>query len=274
MWSSPKFLGLHADPPPWLRRVLAILPFILLVGLYLHFSNLRLQENEQDKLLPSAMQMVDAAKMMAFEEDKRSGQVLLWADTLASLRRLGLGMISAAFVGLFVGLFTGLFRGFGALLTPFMTFVSIVPPLAILPILFITFGVDEFAKIVLIFIGTFPVITRDIYASTKSFPVELLTKSKTLGATSTEVALRIVLPQLFPKLLETIRLTLGSAWLFLIAAEAIAATEGLGYRIFLVRRYLAMDIIIPYVLWITLLGYLIDFLLQKFITWRYPWHQR
>ena len=58
------------------------------------------------------------------------------------------------------------------------------------------------------------------------------------------------------------RLSMGSAWLFLIAAEAIASTEGLGYRIFLVRRYLAMDVILPYVVWITLLAVFADLALR------------
>ena len=65
----------------------------------------------------------------------------------------------------------------------------------------------------------------------------------------------MVIPQTLPRRSCGLRLTLGPAWLFLIAAEAIAATDGLGYRIFLVRRYLAMDVILPYVAWITLLAY-------------------
>ena len=65
------------------------------------------------------------------------------------------------------------------------------------------------------------------------------------------------MPQVMPRLIDTVRLALGGAWLFLIAAEAIASTEGLGYRIFLVRRYLAMDVILPYVAWITFLGFAI-----------------
>ncbi len=65
--------------------------------------------------------------------------------------------------------------------------------------------------------------------------------------------------------------TLGSAWLFLIAAEAIASTEGLGYRIFLVRRYLAMDVILPYVIWITLLAYTMDWLLRTARARLFPW---
>ena len=74
--------------------------------------------------------------------------------------------------------------------------------------------------------------------------------------------LRVVLPQLL-RLLTSLRLLLGSAWLFLISAEAISSTAGLGYRIFLVRRYMAMDVIIPYVLWITLLAWLMDLALRQ-----------
>ena len=80
-----------------------------------------------------------------------------------------------------------------------------------------------------------------------------------------------VLPQVMPRLLSAVRLSLGSAWLFLIAAEAIAATDGLGYRIFLVRRYLSMDVILPYVLWITLLAFFLDFALRKLSLWAFPW---
>ncbi|MGM0616339.1 MAG: ABC transporter permease, partial [Pseudomonadota bacterium] len=75
-----------------------------------------------------------------------------------------------------------------------------------------------------------------------------------------------------PRLLNATRLALGTAWLFLIAAEAIAAQEGLGYRIFLVRRYLSMDIILPYVAWITLLAFLLDQLLAWTSRLAFPWY--
>ncbi|THB83107.1 ABC transporter permease, partial [Pantoea allii] len=68
-----------------------------------------------------------------------------------------------------------------------------------------------------------------------------------------------------------VRLLLGSAWLFLISAEAISATAGLGYRIFLVRRYMAMDVIIPYVIWITLLAWLMDLALRQLHKACFPW---
>ena len=76
-----------------------------------------------------------------------------------------------------------------------------------------------------------------------------------------------------PRLLIALRLVLGSAWLFLIAAEAIASTDGLGYRIFLVRRYLAMDVILPYVVWITLLAWLMDLGLRRLTQLAFPWFE-
>jgi NitT/TauT family transport system permease protein len=82
---------------------------------------------------------------------------------------------------------------------------------------------------------------------------------------------RVILPQMWPRLIDAVRLSLCSAWLFLIAAEAIASTEGLGYRIFLVRRYLAMDVIIPYVLWITTLAFAMDWGLKLLRSRVFPW---
>ena len=85
------------------------------------------------------------------------------------------------------------------------------------------------------------------------------------------MVIRVVLPQMWPRLIDALRLSLGSAWLFLIAAEAIASTEGLGYRIFLVRRYLAMDVILPYVAWITLLAFGMDWLLRLVRAKAFGW---
>ncbi|NPE61398.1 ABC transporter permease subunit, partial [Dickeya dadantii] len=89
---------------------------------------------------------------------------------------------------------------------------------------------------------------------------------------SGQILWRVILPQLMPRLLDAVRLSLSSAWLFLIAAEAIAATEGLGYRIFLMRRYLAMDVILPYVAWITALAFLLDVLLRVISRRGWPWY--
>jgi NitT/TauT family transport system permease protein len=133
----------------------------------------------------------------------------------------------------------------------------------VLPILFIVLGLGELAKVVLVVIGIAPFLVRDTALRVQELPEEQLIKAQTLGANSWQIVTRVVLPQILPRLLDAVRLSLGAAWLFLIAAEAIAATDGLGYRIFLLRRYLAMDVILPYVGWITLLAFLFDIALRR-----------
>jgi NitT/TauT family transport system permease protein len=272
MTKAPRFWGIHARSGRLLAWVLAVIPFALVLGAYLIASDTRHRENPSDKLLPAFSQMAGAVKRMAFTKDKRSGEYLMLKDTKASLGRLLTGVAVAAVASLLLGINMGLFPGMRAGLAPFITFISMVPPLAILPILFITLGVDELAKVSLIFLGTFPMITRDTYLATRKLPVEQITKALTLGASQLDLVYRVVLPQVLPRLIETVRLSLGAAWLFLIAAEAIASTDGLGYRIFLVRRYLAMDVILPYVLWITALGFTLDWLLRVLLRWRFSWY--
>jgi len=252
---------------------LAILPFALLLALYLTHSAQRLELNPNDKLLPSFAQMSAAVERLAFTPDKRSGDYLFWQDTASSLKRLGTGLAIAAVAGLCLGIVAGTLPLFSAPLSPLLTVLSMVPPLAILPILFIVFGLGELSKVMLIVIGITPILARDLEQRAREIPRELLIKAQTLGANTWTLILRLVLPQLMPRLLISLRLVLGSAWLFLIAAEAIASTDGLGYRIFLVRRYMAMDVILPYVAWITLLAWLMDYLLRRLTQLLFPWYE-
>lgn len=250
---------------------MSLLPFILVVCAYLFYSHARLLQNPGDKLLPSPTTIAATVHRYAFEEDERSGDVLWWTDTWASLERLLTALAISAIIGLSLGLAIGVIPYLRAAIAPFVAAVSLIPPLAILPILFIVAGLGELAKVMLIIIGVAPVIVRDLAMRAGELPNEQIIKAQTLGASTWQLVVRVVLPQLWPRLLDALRLCLGSAWLFLIAAEAIASTEGLGYRIFLVRRYLAMDLILPYVAWITLLAFSMDWLLKTLRTKAFPW---
>lgn len=253
--------------------MLGALPFLILLITYLVASHARLETNPTDKLLPSLTSLADAIHRVAVEPSRRTGQIVLWVDTASSLTRLLLGLGFSALCGLLFGIATGIIPYVRSTLAPLINVLSMIPPLAILPILFITFGLGETSKVVLITLGIAPFIMRDLALRVGELPAEQLIKAQTLGASSWQLILRVVLPQMLPRLIDAVRLSLGPAWLFLIAAEAIAATDGLGYRIFLLRRYLAMDIILPYVAWITLLAFLMDFLLRRLSAWLYPWYQ-
>lgn len=267
----PRLRLVNARPSRTTALFLGALPFAAVALAYVIASANRLAANPNDKLLPSPAQMWGAFHDLAAIPDKRSGDLILWADTAASLMRLFGGVGIATLIALALGIAIGFVPRVRALLAPFVTVVCVIPPLALLPILFIVLGLGEAAKITLIAVGVAPVMVRDVANRVMEVPQELISKAQTLGANTWTMVLRLVLPQVMPRLITCVRLALGPAWLFLIAAEAIASTEGLGYRIFLVRRYLSMDVILPYVAWITLLAVVTDWLLVRASHAFFPW---
>ena len=265
---------INRTPGVALAAALAALPFVLVFVAYSIGSEIRLAENPSDKLLPAPSTIAATAERLFTEPDRRSEKILLWHDTAASLTRLFLGVGIAATLGLILGLLIGLLPYVRATLAGFVAVVSMIPPLAILPILFIMFGLGELSKVMLIIIGILPFLIRDMSQRVLEIPREMIVKAETLGASSLVIATRVALPQVLPRLIQSVRLSLGPAWLFLIAAEAIASEQGLGYRIFLVRRFLAMDVILTYVIWITLLAFLMDLILRQLSRRLFPWAEQ
>jgi len=264
---------INLKPSRTTALILALLPFVALVVAYMLGSAARLADNPSDKLLPALATMADTIHRMAFVPDVRTGEYLLWSDTLASLGRLFAALGISTVIALVFGMVVGMFPYIRALLAPVFAAISMVPPLALLPILFIVLGLGETSKITLIVIGVAPIMIRDLALKVLELPREQTVKAETLGANSWQIALRVVLPQILPRLITCLRLQLGPAWLFLIAAEAISSDSGLGYRIFLVRRYLSMDVIFPYVIWITLLAVVTNLLLDLLRIRLFPWSE-
>jgi len=245
--------------------------FVLAIIAYAITAHVRHKENPKDKLVPTISQIIDGFQRVAFEPDRRTDEYRLVLDTVASLKRF---LISLAFLVLAVllGLYMGLFPLVNQVFHFFVLFFDKIPALALLPILFIVFGLGEVSKIALILLGVFPTIVLDTCLRVEGLPRQQLIKARTLGSSNTQIAYRVVLPQILPAVLDTIRLNFKAMILFLIAGESLAATAGLGYRIFVVRRYIAMDIIIPYVLWMSLLAFLADYLVQLWVRKRYTWN--
>lgn len=262
---------INRTPGIALRAALIALPFVLAFGAYTIASDIRLAANPSDRLLPAPSTILATAERLFTQADRRSERILLWHDTAASLIRLGLGVSISAAMAAVLGVMIGLLPHVRAALAGFVAVLSMIPPLAVLPILFITFGLGELSKVVLIIVGIAPFLIRDVSQRVLDVPREMIVKAETLGASSLVIALRVVLPQMLPRLIQSVRLSLGPAWLFLIAAEAIASEQGLGYRIFLVRRFLAMDVILTYVIWITCLAFLMDLALRKLSARLFPW---
>jgi len=253
--------------------LLGATPILLLLLLYLLLAANRHALNPMDKILPLPVGMAQAMSDLLFTPDQLTGHLLFWADTLASLQRLSIGLGIATAAALLVGVVLGVLPPVRATFGPLVTSIAVIPPIALLPILFIALGLGETAKVALIVIGIAPVMVRDIAAHVAAIPREQIIKAQTLGASSWQIMIRVALPQAMPRLFHAVRLALGPAWVFLISAEAIASDVGLGYRIFLVRRYLSMDVIIPYVIWIALLAIAMDAAFAILGRRMFPWAQ-
>src|SRR6185369_10797458 len=246
-------------------------PIAIAIVIYMVFSAARSEANPNDKVLPTFLAMAQAAWRLFTQVDPRTGEITALADTTASLWRLGIGVGIATLSTLIIGIALGVVPLVRAALGPIVTIIAVIPPIAVLPILFIALGLGEASKIALIAIGIAPYMIRDLAGHVAGRPSEQFLKAQTLGASTWQLTLRVALPQALPRLIDSLRLSMGPAWVFLISAEAIASDVGLGYRIFLVRRYLSMDIILPYVAWISLLAILTDWALLTISRKAFPW---
>jgi NitT/TauT family transport system permease protein len=277
----------HIDAQPG-RLASLTLSWILFatgVGLYFYTAHARHIDNPDDKVVPGLRQLAtgigDAFLKPDAEEDtppapdnaslrQRLFSSMLWTDTEASARRFGwsiLLLIPAVLLGLHMGMFPVV----GQFFLRFILFFDKIIALSVLPILFIAFGIDELSKIMLIVIGVTPTIILDTFNLTKSVPREQIVKGLTLGAHDFGVTYRIVLRQIMPRILNSIRLNLKAIMLFLFAGEMIASQDGLAFRIALLRRHMEMGVIIPYVLWVALLLFLVDLAMRLLNRTLHPW---
>lgn len=264
---------------------LSWLLFAIGISLYLFTARARHLENEEDRIVPTLRQLsagfVRAAVTPAEEDDtsdlgdhpswlQQISHGMLWKDTAASGRRF-LISLALMFPAVFLGLQMGAFPWVDRCFSRFVLFFDKIIALSILPILFIAFGIGELAKIMLIVIGVGPTIVMDSLNLTRSVPAEQIVRGFTLGAGDFGVTYRVILPQIWPRVLNSIRLNLKAIVLFLFAGEMIASQDGLAYRIALMQRHMGMDVIIPYVLWTALLLYLVDLSIRVAIKLTNPW---
>src|SRR5215467_14346442 len=274
---------IHARPNRPVAALLSWSLFVLGIGLYFYVSLARHRENPEDRVMPTITQMARGmynAALQPAEDDEQQAQggnlaqrffaSMLWKDTRATTRRFFYAML-LLIPAVLLGLHMGLFPYVGMFFLRFILFFDKIVALSLLPILFIAFGIDELSKIMLIVIGVTPTIILDTFNLTRGVPDEQVVKAFTLGAGDFDVAYRVVLKQIAPRVLNSIRLNLKAVMLFLFAGEMIASTDGLAYRIALLRRHMGMDVIIPYVLWVALLLFLVDLGMRLTNRWLHPW---
>ena len=279
------FLRINAAPNRLTMGMMSWVLFAAGISLYIYTAHQRHLENPEDRVVPTIAQMTQGMLDAALQPDEADEQgpavenqsivqkffgSMLWKDTKATGRRFFLSL-ALLFPAVLLGLHMGLFPWIGAFFLRFVLFFDKIIALSLLPILFIAFGIDELSKIMLIVIGVTPTIILDSFNLTKGVPPEQIVKGFTLGAHDFSIAYRVVLKQIWPRVLNSIRLNLKAVMLFLFAGEMIASTDGLAFRIALLRRHMGMNTIIPYVLWVALLLFLVDFGMRYMNRKLHPW---
>jgi NitT/TauT family transport system permease protein len=182
----------------------------------------------------------------------------LLADIGISCFRVVAGWALSAMLALPLGLLIGSFRIVQALLEPLTDFVRYMPAVAFIPLVMLWVGIDEGAKVAIIFIGTFFQMVLMVAEDVRRVPMAQIEAAQTLGASRAEVIEKVIIPSSKPALLDTLRITMGWAWTYLVVAELVAANSGLGYAIVKAQRFLQTDKIFAGILLIGAIGLAMD----------------
>jgi NitT/TauT family transport system permease protein len=195
----------------------------------------------------------------------------LLGDTLISIYRVTAGWALSAVIALPLGLLIGTFRPVQALLEPLTDFIRYMPAVAFIPLVMLWIGIEESSKISIIFIGTFFQMVLMVAEDVRRVPLTQIEAAQTMGATRGELLQLVLLQSAKPALLDTMRVTMGWAWTYLVVAELVAANSGLGYAILKAQRYLQTDKIFAGIFIIGMIGLITDQVFRLAHRAAFPW---
>ncbi len=247
---------------PYLAIAIAI--FVLMFGAWWLAARVHLASSF---FLPSPSQVGHRVVQLA-----RDGT--LWQDTKISFTRISIGWLISTAVGLPIGILIGTLRPFEAAFEPPIDFFRYMPAVAFVPLTIVWVGVGESQKYLIIFIGTFFQQALMVMDNVKRVPREYVDIGRTLGMRESSILVRIVIPASAPALWDTLRITIGWAWTWLVVAELVAANSGLGHRIMTAERFFETDTIFVGILTIGVLGLVMD-QVMKFVGRRlFHWSEK
>ena len=251
--------------------ILGIVSILVLLGAYTWLAHRQHQKNPDDTTIPTWSQMKDGVVKMT-EVNKRSGERWIVVDAKATATRYFLGLGIGAGCALIIGMAMGCFSQIEAFLQPPLSFLAQIPPTAALAVFFVLAGTGQQMYVYMIAFGVLPALAQTVYLAVKDFPDELLYKSYTLGASQTEVIVSIIFRQVLPRIIDALRLAIGPALVYLIAAEMVVGDVGFGYRIRLQSKLLNMSVVYPYLALLAGFGFTMNYLLRllqrKLCAWQ------
>ncbi|MDR3427679.1 aliphatic sulfonate ABC transporter permease SsuC [Silvimonas sp.] len=222
------------------------------------------------RVMPAPLGVLKAGEQLA-----ASGQ--LWLHLKISFVRAMAGFAIGGSIGLLLGLITGLSRRGELVLDSTVQMIRTIPPLALIPLVILWFGIDESAKLFLVAFGTLFPVYINTYHGIKSVDSGLVEMARNYGLKGWPLFRDVILPGALPSILVGVRFALGFAWILLIVAETISASSGIGYLATNAREFLQTDVVVLSILLYALLGKFSDvfarWLERRWLRW-HPAYQK
>jgi ABC-type nitrate/sulfonate/bicarbonate transport system permease component len=265
----------------------------VLVVIYSFLSHRQHVRNPTDTTLPNIQQLFEGLKDIctphtgnplaaAFGlKEKPAGffdkitTTWLFEDAWATYARLFKGLMWGCFLSVVLGTLMGCYERLASFLIPPLSFLAKVPGTAMLAVFFVIVGTGEGMFVTMIGFGIMPTLTQAIYLSARDdLHSEEVDKAYTLGASNYELIWNIVFPKILPKILDNVRLQIGPAMVYLIAAEMLVGQVGMGYQIRMQQRLLNMAVVYNYLFILGVTGLLMDRAMISLRKWLCPWYGR
>lgn len=212
--------------------------------------------------------------LAAFIDIVRNGyrETTLWEDTAATLWRCGAGFVLACLTGVPLGLAMGYSTKVRAACNFIVQFMRPLPPLSYLILLILWLGTGDTSKIALLYLTAFPIVASSAMAGVWATKLQRMQAARSLGAGEWQIFRHVVFPSALPLVFTGARIALAAAFSTVVAAELMAATDGLGWMVFSASRFLRNDVIIVGILVLGLLGMALGKLLlsvdRRIVHWR------
>ncbi|MCY4152658.1 MAG: ABC transporter permease subunit [Aestuariivita sp.] len=198
----------------------------------------------------------------------------LWEHTYYSLYRVIFGFLLGAIVGIPIGYAMGLTNWSRGWFDPIVEFMRPVPPLALIPLIIIWFGIDETGKIVLLFLAALWIMIIAARSGVSGVAISKVHAAYSLGASKWQILSRVIVPNSLPEIFTGARVAMGVCWGTVVAAELVAAEVGLGKMIVAASKFQLTDIVIVGIILIGIIGFLIDVGMRALEKWLVPWKGR
>ncbi len=245
-----------------IKKLLPWLPTVVLISIWqwaVHSGWL------SSRILPAPLSVLDAFIALA-----QSGE--LWTHVKTSTWRALSGFAVGASIGLVLGLLTGTFKQLETLLDTTLQMVRNIPPLALIPLVILWFGIDETAKLFLVSFGVFFPVYLNTFHGIRSVDPHLIEMASNYGLRGWRLYRHVILPGALPSILVRVRFSLGLMWILLIVAETISAQSGIGYLTMNAREFLQTDIVLVGIVLYALLGKMADLFAKALERHFLRWH--